>query len=169
MSWRGYEEGLLQRVTELHGRLHKGTFRATPSRRVYIPKSDGRQRPLGIASLEDKIVQQAVVTVLNAIYEEDFLGFSYGFRPGRSQHDVLDALTVVRHGRCRTPVGMEGSILVIASNHTRRLLKIALIHSDLDDWAAQVQARSRSLCAEANEHALGMRLLTGVSGRTWVV
>jgi hypothetical protein len=89
MSWRDYEEGLLQRVTELHAILHKGAFRATPSRRVYIPKGDGRQRPLGIASLEDKIVQQAVVTVLNAIYEEDFLGFSYGFRPGRSQHEPV--------------------------------------------------------------------------------
>jgi hypothetical protein len=75
MSWREYEEGLLQRVTDLHGRLHSGAYRATPSRRVYIPKADGRQRPLGVASLEDKIVQQAVVTVLNAIYEEDFLGF----------------------------------------------------------------------------------------------
>src|SRR5471030_1962091 len=94
MSWRDYEEGLLQRVTELHGRLHKGAFRATPSRRVYIPKADGRQRPLGIASLEDKIVQRAVVEVLNAIYEEDFLGFSYGFRPRRSQHQALDALAV---------------------------------------------------------------------------
>ncbi|WP_235865561.1 hypothetical protein [Pseudomonas marginalis] len=94
MSWRDYEEGLLQRVTELHGRLHKGAFRATPSRRVYIPKADGRQRPLGIASLEEKIVRQAAVIVLNAIYEEDFLGFSYRFRPGRSQHDALDALTV---------------------------------------------------------------------------
>ncbi|WP_191622682.1 group II intron reverse transcriptase/maturase [Pseudomonas fluorescens] len=92
MSWREYEEGLLQRVTDLHAMLHSGAYRATPSRRVYIPKADGRQRPLGIASLEDKIVQQAVVTVLNAIYEEDFLGFSYGFRPGRSQHDALDAL-----------------------------------------------------------------------------
>lgn len=94
MSWREYEEGLLQRLTDLHGRLHSGAYRATPSRRVYIPKADGRQRPLGVASLEDKIVQQAVGTVLNAIYEEDFLGFSYGFRPGRSQHDALDALTV---------------------------------------------------------------------------
>jgi len=94
MSWREYEEGLLQRVSDLHARLHSGVYRATPSRRVYIPKADGRLRPLGIASLEDKIVQQAVVTVLNAIYEEDFLGFSYGFRPGRSQHDALDALTV---------------------------------------------------------------------------
>lgn len=99
MSWREYEEGLLQRVTDLHAKLHSGAYRATPSRRVYIPKADGRQRPLGIASLEDKIVQQAVVTVLNAIYEEDFLGFSYGFRPGRSQHDALDALTVALKGQ----------------------------------------------------------------------
>ena len=99
MSWREYEEGLLQRVIDLHARLHSGAYRATPSRRVYIPKADGRLRPLGIASLEDKIVQHAVVTVLNVIYEEDFLGFSYGFRPGRSQHDALDALTVALQGQ----------------------------------------------------------------------
>ncbi|WP_346265843.1 reverse transcriptase domain-containing protein [Pseudomonas syringae] len=99
MSWREYEEGLLQRVSDLHARLHSGAYRATPSWRVYIPKADGRLRPLGIASLKDKIVQQAVVTVLNVIYEEDFLGFSYGFRPGRSQHDALDALTVALKGQ----------------------------------------------------------------------
>jgi RNA-directed DNA polymerase len=94
VTWREYEKILPQRVTELHRLLHAGAYRATPSRRVYIPKADGRQRPLGIASLEDKIVQQAVVTVLSAIYEEDFLGFSYGFRPRRGQHNALDALTV---------------------------------------------------------------------------
>jgi RNA-directed DNA polymerase len=94
VTWREYEKILPRRVTELHRMLHSGAYRATPSRRVYIPKADGRQRPLGIASLEDKIVQQAVVTVLSTIYEEDFLGFSYGFRPGRGQHDALDALTV---------------------------------------------------------------------------
>jgi RNA-directed DNA polymerase len=94
MTWREYETDLETRVTQLHGRLHRGTYRAQPSKRAYIPKADGRQRPLGIAALEDKIVQHAVVMVLNTIYEEDFLGFSYGFRPGRSQHDALDALWV---------------------------------------------------------------------------
>ena len=88
-------------IAELHSRIHRGTYRALPSRRRYIPKPDGRQRPLGIAALEDKIVQRAVVEVLNAIYEEDFLGFSYGFRPGRGQHDALDALAV---GITRTKV-----------------------------------------------------------------
>lgn len=94
VTWREYEKILPQRVSEMHRMIQSGAYRAMPSRRVYIPKADGRQRPLGIASIEDKIVQQAVVTVLSAIYEEDFLGFSYGFRPGRGQHDALDALTV---------------------------------------------------------------------------
>jgi retron-type reverse transcriptase len=94
VRWREYEEILAQRVPVLHRMIHTGAYRAAPSRRVYIPKADGRQRPLGIASIEDKIVQQAVVMVLSAIYEEDFLGFSYGFRVGRGQHNALDALTV---------------------------------------------------------------------------
>jgi len=94
VTWHAYGEGLEERLKDLHARVHRGTYRAQPSLRRYIPKSDGRQRPLGIAALEDKIVQRALAEVLNAIYEEDFLGFSYGFRPGRSQHDGLDALTV---------------------------------------------------------------------------
>jgi len=94
MTWEQYGEGMEERLQDLHARIHRGAYRAQPSKRVYIPKADGRQRPLGIAALEDKVVQQAVVTVLNAIYEEDFLGISYGFRPGRSQHDALDALSV---------------------------------------------------------------------------
>jgi RNA-directed DNA polymerase len=94
VTWQEYESGLENRLVDLHGRVHRGVYRALPSRRVYIQKEDGRQRPLGVAALEDKIVQQAVVvTILNQIYEEDFLGFSYGFRPGRSQHDALDALS----------------------------------------------------------------------------
>jgi len=92
VTWQAYSEGIDERIFDLHGRVHRGAYRANPSRRVFIPKTDGSQRPLGIASLEDKIVQRAVVDVLNAIYEEDFLGFSYGFRPGRSQHHALDAL-----------------------------------------------------------------------------
>jgi RNA-directed DNA polymerase len=94
VSWKEYETGLGEKLADLHSRIHRGTYRAQPSKRAYIPKADGRQRPLGIAALEDKIVQQAVVRVLSQIYEEDFLGFSYGFRPGRSQHDALDALWV---------------------------------------------------------------------------
>jgi len=94
VTWEQYAERLEDNLRDLHRRLHQGAYRAKPSRRAYIPKTDGRQRPLGIASLEDKVVQRAVVEVLNAIYETDFLGFSYGFRPGRSQHNALDALTV---------------------------------------------------------------------------
>jgi retron-type reverse transcriptase len=94
VTWQEYETGLEDRLTDLHRRVHRGAYRAKPSRRVYIPKADGRQRPLGIAALEDKIVQQAVVAILNQIYEVDFKGFSYGFRPGRSPHQALDALAV---------------------------------------------------------------------------
>lgn len=93
VTWEGYGQGVEDRLADLHGRVHRGAYRAQPSRRIYIPKADGRKRPLGIAALEDKIVQQAVVTVLNEIYEADFLGFSYGFRPGRSPHRALDALS----------------------------------------------------------------------------
>jgi group II intron reverse transcriptase/maturase len=94
VTWHEYEQGLQDRINDLHGRIHRGAFRATPSKRVYIEKADGRKRPLGIPSLEDKIVQHAVRTVLQCIYEEDFVGFSYGFRPQRSQHQALDALYV---------------------------------------------------------------------------
>jgi RNA-directed DNA polymerase len=94
VSWQQYEQGLEERLTDLHGRVHRAAYRAQPSRRVYIPKADGRQRPLGIASLEDKIAQHAIAAILNQIYEVDFRGFSYGFRPGRSPHQALDALNV---------------------------------------------------------------------------
>src|SRR5215472_5855334 len=94
VKWEEYGRDLEARLSDLHGRIHRGAYRAQPSRRVWIPKSDGRQRPLGIAALEDKVVPYAVGTVLNQRWEEDFLGFSYGFRPGRSQHDALDALYV---------------------------------------------------------------------------
>jgi RNA-directed DNA polymerase len=94
VTWQEYGDGLEERLADLHGRIHRGAYRAQPSRRVWIDKDDGRKRPLGIAALEDKIVQSAVVQVLNPIWEEDFLDFSYGFRPGRKQHDALDALYV---------------------------------------------------------------------------
>ncbi len=94
VGWQDYGQDLEENLRDLHARVHRGAYRATPARRVFIPKPDGRQRPLGVAALEDKIVQRALVEVLNAVYEEDFLGFSYGFRPGRSPHDALDALAV---------------------------------------------------------------------------
>ena len=110
LTWQDYEADLERRLEDLHGRVHRGAYRAQPSRRTYIPKADGKQRPLAIAALEDKIVQSATAAVLNAIYEEDFLGFSYGFRPGRGQHDALDALASGSqhegelHSRRRRPI-----------------------------------------------------------------
>jgi len=94
LRWADYETDLERNLEDLHDRVHRGAYRALPSRRVYIPKPDRRQRPLAVAALEDKIVQRAVVALLNAIYEEDFLGISYGFRPGRGTHNALDALCV---------------------------------------------------------------------------
>jgi len=99
VTWHDYEQGLEDRLADLHGRVHRGAYRAKPSKRIYLTKPDGRQRPIGIASLEDKIVQKAVTWVLECIYEPDFLGFSYGFRPGKSQHQALDALSVALTSR----------------------------------------------------------------------
>jgi group II intron reverse transcriptase/maturase len=100
VTWKQYGEGLEGRLEELHGRIHRGSYRAQPSKRTYILKPDGKQRPLGIMALEDKVAQKAMVMVLNAIYEEDFLGFSYGSRPGRKPHDALDAIwTGIQDGK----------------------------------------------------------------------
>jgi retron-type reverse transcriptase len=99
VTWEDYEANLEDNLETLHDRVQRGAYRALPSRRVYIPKPDGRQRPLAVAALEDKIVQRATATLLNAIYEVDFLGFSYGFRPGRGAHDAMDALCVGIHGK----------------------------------------------------------------------
>ncbi|VGK90092.1 IS3 family element, transposase OrfB [Klebsiella pneumoniae] len=104
VRWKDYAENLKVNIADLHRRLHQGSYRAQPGRRHYIPKADGKQRPLGIASLEDKIVQYALVKILNAVYENDFMGFSYGFRPGRSQHNALDALATGRRIKCLTCV-----------------------------------------------------------------
>src|SRR5437899_4095738 len=99
LTWRDYEADLERNLWDLHARVHRGAYRPRPSRRVYIPKPDGGQRPLAVAALEDKIVRRAVAALLNAIYEEDFLGFSYGFRPGRGAHDAMDALCVGIHSK----------------------------------------------------------------------
>jgi group II intron reverse transcriptase/maturase len=99
VTWKDYEQDLERKLADLHARVHRGAYRALPSRRVYIPKPDGGQRPLAVAAIEDKIVQRAAVVVLNAIYEADFLGFSYGFRPGRGAHDAMDALVVAIESR----------------------------------------------------------------------
>jgi RNA-directed DNA polymerase len=99
LTWQDYEANIDRNIEDLHDRVQRGAYRALPSRRVYIPKPDGRQRPLAVAALEDKIVQRAVATLLNAIYEEDFLGLSYGFRPGRGTHNALDALCVGIHSK----------------------------------------------------------------------
>jgi len=107
VTWQEYGNGLEERIADLHGRVQRGEYHAKPSRRVYIAKEDGRQRPLGIAALEDKIVQSAVVQVLNQIWEEDFEDFSYGFRPGRNQHDALDALYVGIAGKVNYVVDLD--------------------------------------------------------------
>ena len=99
LTWKDYEADLEHNIEDLHARVQRGAYRALPSRRVYIPKPDGRQRPLAVAALEDKIVQRALAALLNAIYEEDFLGFSYGFRPGCGAHDAMDALCVGIHSK----------------------------------------------------------------------
>src|SRR5712691_1517455 len=126
ITWQEYETGLEDRLVDLHSRVHRGAYRAQPSRRVYIPKPDGRQRPLGIATLEDKLVQQAVVTILNQIYEVDFQGFSYGFRPGRSPHQALDALYVaITRKKVNWMLDCDIRGFFDRVNHDRLMAKIA--------------------------------------------
>src|SRR6478752_5135056 len=109
LTWQAYEADLDRRIEDLHQRIHRGAYRALPARRGFIPKTDGSRRPLAIAALEDKIVQRATAAVLSAVYEEDFLGFSYGFRPGRGAHDALDALAV---GITRTNPGRRHPVVL---------------------------------------------------------
>jgi Reverse transcriptase (RNA-dependent DNA polymerase) len=137
VTWYEYEAGLEERLIDLHGRVHRGAYRALPSRRVYIEKEDGRQRPLGVAALEDKIVQYAVATILNQIYEEDFLGYSYGFRPGRSQHDALDALSYAL---------LKKKVNYIWGADIRGLFDTERHKSRVDDQEAQGETLLRPKC-----------------------
>ena len=116
VTWQDYEVDLEPRLADLHARVHRGAYRPQPSRRTYIPKADGKLRPLAIAALEDKIVQGATVMVLNAIYEGDFCGFSYGFRPGRGPHDALDALSTA------IKIRKVGWILCVKKERRRSML-----------------------------------------------
>src|SRR5271165_5227670 len=127
VTWRDYEAELERNLADLHARVQSGAYRATPSRRVYIPKPDGGRRPLAVAALEDKIVQRAAVAVLNAIYEEDFLGFSYGFRPGRGAHDALDALSTAI-GRAKVNFIVDADIAKFFDTVSREWLVRFLEH-----------------------------------------
>ena len=131
VTWEDYGQNLEDNLQDLRQRVHRGSYRARPSRRAYIPKADGRLRPLGIAALEDKILQRAIVEVLNAIYETDFLGFSYGFRPGRSPHHALDALAT---GITRKKVGwvLDADIRDFFTTLDQRWLKRCLEHRIAD-------------------------------------
>jgi RNA-directed DNA polymerase len=131
VTWGDYGQELEARIERLHQAVHSGTYRAQPSRRSYIPKADGSKRPLGIAALEDKIVQQAVTTVLSAVYEQDFLGFSYGFRTGRSQHNALDALTVALQ-KCKVNWILDADIKAFFDNIDHEWMMTFLEHRVAD-------------------------------------
>jgi retron-type reverse transcriptase len=150
MTWETYERDLDRRIETLHERVQAGTYRALPSRRSYIPKEDGSKRPLAVAALEDKIVQRAVAAVLSAIHEEDFLGFSYGFRPNRSQHDALDAMIVgiIRLVQKWLRSGiLEDGIVTIEEKGTGQgsvispLLSNIYLHYVFDLWAERWRRR----------------------------
>jgi hypothetical protein len=144
VTWQEYEAGREDRLVDLHSRVHRGAYRAMPSRRVYIEKEDGRKRLLGVAALEDKIVQQAVVTILNQIYEEDFLGFSYGFRPGRSQHQALDALSYALL-RKKVNYVLDADIRGFFDNLDKSwLIKLEPAHRRLQ-WPARIISQSAFL------------------------
>jgi RNA-directed DNA polymerase len=144
VTWGTYGQDLDENLQGLHARVHSGAYRASPSRRAYISKADGRLRPLGIATLEDKIVQRAVVEVLNAIYEEDFLGFSYGFRPGRSPHDALDALTVaIERKKVNWVLDADVKEFFTSLDHDwlAKFVEQIYLHYVLDRWVRQWRQR----------------------------
>jgi hypothetical protein len=154
VTWEQYAEHLEDSLRDLHRRLHQGAYRAKPSRRAYIPKADGRQRPLGIASLEDKIVQRATVEVLNVIYETDFLGFSYGFRPGRSQHHALDALAVgIQKKRVNWVVDADIRGFLDASSHYPLCVDLCL-----EEARKSVRYASSQALASSEAHVDGVEL-----------
>jgi Protein of unknown function (DUF3887)/Reverse transcriptase (RNA-dependent DNA polymerase) len=161
VTWQEYETGLEDRLVDLHSRVHRGAYRAKPSRRVFIPKADGRQRPLGIAALEDKIVQQAVVTILNQIYEVDFKGFSYGFRPGRSPHQALDALTEDIANKSGVATG-EDQLNLGNEYEFGRKLELALSHFNA---ALRLSGKDYLMKATADTR-IGKLNFYGISGST---
>jgi hypothetical protein len=145
-TWESYGQDLEARLQDLHARVQRGAYRAKPSRRAYIPKTDGRLRPLGIAALEDKIVQRAVVEVLNAIYEADFLGFSYGFRPGRGPHDALDALTVaIENTKVNWVLDADFRDFLESSSHCLRVHGGGVEQAGIGVWEQYSQAFSLSV------------------------
>ena len=155
VTWQEYAIGLEDRIRDLHSRVHRGAYRASPSRRVYIPKADGRQRPLGIEALEDKIVQQAVVTILNQIYEVDFKGFSYGFRPGRDPHQALDALYV---GILRKRVNwvLDADIRGFFDNMSHEWTMKFIEHRVADRRILRlIRVTGKPECAGINRHVVG--------------
>ena len=131
LTWQAEATGLEARLADLHDRVHRGTYRAHPSRRVYIPKPDGRQRPLGIAAREDNRVQQAVVTILSQIYAEDLRGVSDGFRPGRRPHHALDALSVALTRR-RVNSVLDGDMRGLCDTLAHAWLVTCLPHRGAD-------------------------------------
>ncbi len=140
VTWAAYGQDLVANLRDLHGRVQQGRYRASPSRRAYIPKADGRQRPLGIATLEDKIVQRAVAGVLNAVYEADFRGFSYGFRPGRRPHDALDALAAGIYRR-RVNWVLDADIRDFFGQLDRNWLRTFLRHRIADERVLRLIGR----------------------------
>jgi len=141
LSWKTYSAELEGNLRRLHQRLQRGSYRPVPARRVYIPKADGRQRPLGIAALEDKILQSALCEVLNAIYETDFVGFSYGFRPGRNQHQALDAIVVgIRYKKVNWVAGCGHTWIL---RHHRPPMAAEV--SPASDWGSARDATDRKV------------------------